>query len=193
MKSLFKKNPSGVWNGKQMNMQMLHAHEAIWCNLFGKRCFLIEWVNQRSHYAKICALYHELCTTVCKLGIISDHPCHPPMPLINIIPCCVPFRPPSTAMTVGIPPVEAECLLEDRKGGNMHPAHTFTRMYIQIPRHFLVYFSNCIYSLKVLPPLVCQIFSRNSRKVDISPRGAGGLWSLPNPKSCKSTFKNLRY
>lgn len=40
---------------------------------------------------------------------------------------------------------------------------------------------------------VCQIFNRNSRKVDISPRGAGGLWSLQNPQSCKSTFKNLRY
>lgn len=85
----------------------------------------------------------------------------PTMSLSNIIPCCVPFRPPSTAMTVGIPPVEAECLHEDRKGGNVHPAHTFTRMYIQIPKHFLVYISNCMYSLKVPPPLVflCVKFS----------------------------------
>lgn len=137
----------------------------------------------------------SLCKDLCcpQTGDHQWYRPHPLMSLINIIPCCVPFRPPSTAMTVGIPPVEAECLLEDRKGGNVHPAHTLTRMYIQIPRHFLVYISNCMYSLKVLPPLVCQIFNRHSRKVDISPRGACGLWSLPNPQSCKSTFKNLRY
>ncbi|XP_068427054.1 EEIG family member 2-like [Clinocottus analis] len=34
--------------------------------------------------------------------------------------------PPSTAMTLGVPPVEAERLLEDRKGGVMHIPHSLT-------------------------------------------------------------------
>ncbi|XP_015242170.1 PREDICTED: protein FAM102B-like [Cyprinodon variegatus] len=34
--------------------------------------------------------------------------------------------PPSTAMTLGIPPCEAEGLLEDRKGGDMHTSHSVT-------------------------------------------------------------------
>lgn len=158
-----------------MNLQMLHG-----LRQYDVIC-LVKDVNRIMSQPKVSPVSHQWYRP------------HPPMPLINVIPCCVPFRPPSTAMTVGIPPVEAECLLEDRKGGNVHPVHTFIRMYIQIPRHFFVYISNCMYSLKVPPPLVCQIFYRNSRKVNIRPRGAGGLWSLPNPESCKSTFKNLRY
>ncbi|KAM4604594.1 EEIG family member 2 [Polymixia lowei] len=34
--------------------------------------------------------------------------------------------PPSTAMTLGIPKTEAECLAEDRKGGDMHLSHPIT-------------------------------------------------------------------
>ncbi|KAM9349734.1 EEIG family member 2-like [Symphorus nematophorus] len=34
--------------------------------------------------------------------------------------------PPSTAMTLGIPQAEAECLLEDRKGGDIHVSHSVT-------------------------------------------------------------------
>ncbi|KAM3865953.1 EEIG family member 2-like [Diretmus argenteus] len=34
--------------------------------------------------------------------------------------------PPSTAMTLGLPQAEAECLHEDRKGGDMHISHSVT-------------------------------------------------------------------
>lgn len=38
-------------------------------------------------------------------------------------------RPPSTAMTLGIPQAESGCLLEDRKGSNMHILHLVTGKY----------------------------------------------------------------
>lgn len=41
---------------------------------------------------------------------------------------------------------------------------------------------------------MCVLFSfRDSRKVSISPRGAGSVRSLSNTQLCKSTVKNLRY
>ncbi len=52
----------------------------------------------------------------------------------NIIFYCVPFSPPSTAMTVGIPQTEAECLLEERKGGDKPISHSLTGMFIQTVR-----------------------------------------------------------
>lgn len=51
--------------------------------------------------------------------------------LSNITLCCNPCRPPSTVMTLRIPQAEAECLLEDRKGGNVHISHSLIGMYIQ--------------------------------------------------------------
>ncbi|KAM6990225.1 EEIG family member 2-like [Tautogolabrus adspersus] len=50
--------------------------------------------------------------------------------------------PPSTAMTLGIPQVEAECLLEDRKGGHVHisPSLTETQMKsASVPEELVVY------------------------------------------------------
>ncbi|XP_034412237.1 protein FAM102B-like isoform X2 [Cyclopterus lumpus] len=50
--------------------------------------------------------------------------------------------PPSTAMTLGIPPVEAECLLEDRKGGVMHIYHSLTETPVKsvsVPEELVAY------------------------------------------------------
>uniref|UniRef100_A0A3Q3E7W3 EEIG family member 2a n=1 Tax=Labrus bergylta TaxID=56723 RepID=A0A3Q3E7W3_9LABR len=55
---------------------------------------------------------------------------------------CPLSSPPSTAMTLGIPQVEAECLLEDRKGGDMHisPSLTETPMKsVSVPDELVVY------------------------------------------------------
>lgn len=41
---------------------------------------------------------------------------------------CVSFSPPSTAMTLGPSQAEAEGLLEDRKGGDMHTPLSVTSM-----------------------------------------------------------------
>uniref|UniRef100_A0A665TCR3 Protein FAM102B-like n=1 Tax=Echeneis naucrates TaxID=173247 RepID=A0A665TCR3_ECHNA len=40
---------------------------------------------------------------------------------------CLAHSPPSTAPTVGIPQSEAECLLEDRKGGHIQTPHSLTK------------------------------------------------------------------
>ncbi|XP_026170308.1 protein FAM102B-like [Mastacembelus armatus] len=48
--------------------------------------------------------------------------------------------PPSTAMTLGIPQTEAECLLQDRKGG--HISHSFTeipRKSVSVPEELVAY------------------------------------------------------
>ncbi|TNN67824.1 Protein FAM102B [Liparis tanakae] len=50
--------------------------------------------------------------------------------------------PPSTAMTLGIPPVEAERLLEDRKGGVMHVSHSLTETpakSVSVPEELVAY------------------------------------------------------
>ncbi|XP_029310188.1 LOW QUALITY PROTEIN: protein FAM102B-like [Cottoperca gobio] len=50
--------------------------------------------------------------------------------------------PPSTAMTLGIPQAEAECLLEDRKGGDMHISHALTKTplkSVSVPEELVVY------------------------------------------------------
>ncbi|XP_056276883.1 EEIG family member 2-like isoform X2 [Pseudoliparis swirei] len=50
--------------------------------------------------------------------------------------------PPSTAMTLGIPPGEAECLLEDRKGGVMHISHSLTgtpAKSVSVPEELVAY------------------------------------------------------
>ncbi|XP_075877337.1 EEIG family member 2-like [Nelusetta ayraudi] len=50
--------------------------------------------------------------------------------------------PPSTAMTVGIPQVESERLLEDRKGGNVHPALRLTQTpgkSVSVPEELVAY------------------------------------------------------
>ncbi|XP_068593618.1 EEIG family member 2-like [Cebidichthys violaceus] len=50
--------------------------------------------------------------------------------------------PPSTAMTLGIPQAEAECLLEDRKGGDMHISHSLTETPVKsvsVPEELVVY------------------------------------------------------
>uniref|UniRef100_A0A3Q3WDU8 C2 NT-type domain-containing protein n=1 Tax=Mola mola TaxID=94237 RepID=A0A3Q3WDU8_MOLML len=51
----------------------------------------------------------------------------------------VPFRPPSTAMTLGIPHAESECLLEDRKGGNMQISHLLTGKSVSVPEELVAY------------------------------------------------------
>uniref|UniRef100_A0A3Q4BAE6 C2 NT-type domain-containing protein n=1 Tax=Mola mola TaxID=94237 RepID=A0A3Q4BAE6_MOLML len=54
----------------------------------------------------------------------------------------VPFRPPSTAMTLGIPHAESECLLEDRKGGNMQISHLLTEpsgKSVSVPEELVAY------------------------------------------------------
>ncbi|XP_041804650.1 protein FAM102B-like [Chelmon rostratus] len=51
-------------------------------------------------------------------------------------------KPPSTAMTLGIPQAEAECLCEDRKGGNMHISHSLTETpgkSVSVPEELVVY------------------------------------------------------
>lgn len=53
---------------------------------------------------------------------------------------CVPFSPPSTAMTLGIPQANAEGLLEGRKGGDMHISHSVSGTYGKYPLILLVSF-----------------------------------------------------
>ena len=46
-----------------------------------------------------------------------------------------PPSPPSTAMTLGFQPAEAECLLEERRGGDTHtPSHTRCPASAESPR-----------------------------------------------------------
>ncbi|XP_030258313.1 protein FAM102B-like isoform X2 [Sparus aurata] len=50
--------------------------------------------------------------------------------------------PPSTAMTLGIPPAEAERLLEDRKGGDLHIFHSLTETpgkSVSVPEELVAY------------------------------------------------------
>ncbi|XP_042354451.1 protein FAM102B-like [Plectropomus leopardus] len=50
--------------------------------------------------------------------------------------------PPSTAMTLGIPQAEAECLLEDRKGGDLHVSHSLTETpgkSVSVPEELVAY------------------------------------------------------
>uniref|UniRef100_UPI0037E83BF4 EEIG family member 2-like n=1 Tax=Semicossyphus pulcher TaxID=241346 RepID=UPI0037E83BF4 len=50
--------------------------------------------------------------------------------------------PPSTAMTLGIPQSEAECLLEDRKGGDMYLSPSFTETPVKsvsVPEELVAY------------------------------------------------------
>ncbi|XP_054452186.1 EEIG family member 2-like [Anoplopoma fimbria] len=50
--------------------------------------------------------------------------------------------PPSTAMTLGNPQAEAECLLEDRKGGDMHITHLLTETPVKsvsVPEELVAY------------------------------------------------------
>ncbi|XP_010736600.3 protein FAM102B [Larimichthys crocea] len=50
--------------------------------------------------------------------------------------------PPSTAMTLGIPQAEAECLLEDRKGGDMHISRSLTEIpgkSVSVPEELVAY------------------------------------------------------
>nr|XP_040026370.1 protein FAM102B-like [Gasterosteus aculeatus aculeatus] len=50
--------------------------------------------------------------------------------------------PPSTAMTLGVLQAEAECLLEDRKGGDMHVSHSLSATPVKsvsVPEELLAY------------------------------------------------------
>ncbi|XP_049889637.1 protein FAM102B-like [Epinephelus moara] len=50
--------------------------------------------------------------------------------------------PPSTAMTLGIPQAEAECLLEDRKGGDLNISHSLTGTPVKsvsVPEELVAY------------------------------------------------------
>nr|XP_046264912.1 protein FAM102B-like [Scatophagus argus] len=50
--------------------------------------------------------------------------------------------PASTAMTLGIPQAEAECLLEDRKGGDKHISHSLTEApgkSVSVPEELIAY------------------------------------------------------
>lgn len=50
--------------------------------------------------------------------------------------------PPSTAMTLGIPQAEAECLLEERKGGDKHISHSITATpgnSVSVPEDLVAY------------------------------------------------------
>ncbi|XP_070774469.1 EEIG family member 2-like isoform X2 [Enoplosus armatus] len=48
--------------------------------------------------------------------------------------------PPSTGMTLGIPHAESECLLEDRKGGDMQISHSLTeRKSVSVPEELVAY------------------------------------------------------
>uniref|UniRef100_A0A671WRS7 EEIG family member 2 n=1 Tax=Sparus aurata TaxID=8175 RepID=A0A671WRS7_SPAAU len=52
------------------------------------------------------------------------------------------WQPPSTAMTLGIPPAEAERLLEDRKGGDLHIFHSLTETpgkSVSVPEELVAY------------------------------------------------------
>lgn len=60
--------------------------------------------------------------------VTQRHKCTPLL-LSNLTASCITYRPPSTAMTLGVPQTEAERLLEDRKGGDMHISLSHPRMY----------------------------------------------------------------
>lgn len=90
-------------------------------------CYCVFWYPTTMSCPKLSNLHAE---ALIGLGssILKTQKC------FSVTLCCVPFRPPSTAMILGIPQAEAERLLEDRKGGNVHISHSLTGMYLQTLR-----------------------------------------------------------
>uniref|UniRef100_A0A3Q1EIT2 EEIG family member 2 n=1 Tax=Acanthochromis polyacanthus TaxID=80966 RepID=A0A3Q1EIT2_9TELE len=87
--------------------------------------------------------------------------------------------PPSTAMTLGIPQSEAECLLEDRKGGDIHIAHSLTYhpgKSVSVPDELIMYGHSRTSSYASQLSKISGYSSNHSSLTDLSHRwsGSGG-------------------
>ncbi|XP_047446132.1 protein FAM102B-like [Mugil cephalus] len=87
--------------------------------------------------------------------------------------------PPSTAMTLGIQQVEAECLLEDRKGGDMHTSHLVTKTpgkSVSVPENLIAYGHSRTPSHASQQSKISGYSSNHSSLTDLSHRrsGSGG-------------------
>ncbi|KAM3604110.1 uncharacterized protein V6R79_006544 [Siganus canaliculatus] len=81
--------------------------------------------------------------------------------------------PPSTAMTLGIPQAEAECLLEDRKGGNTHISHLLTdtpRKSASVPEELVAYGHSRTPSFASQKSKISGYSSNHSSLTDLSHR-----------------------
>uniref|UniRef100_A0A3Q2CGG1 EEIG family member 2a n=1 Tax=Cyprinodon variegatus TaxID=28743 RepID=A0A3Q2CGG1_CYPVA len=83
--------------------------------------------------------------------------------------------PPSTAMTLGIPPCEAEGLLEDRKGGDMHTSHSSA----SVPEELIAFCSSRTSSYASQLSKLSGYSSNHSSLTDLSHRrsASGGSTS----------------
>ncbi|XP_039672307.1 protein FAM102B-like isoform X2 [Perca fluviatilis] len=96
--------------------------------------------------------------------------------------------PPSTAMTLGIPQAEAECLLEDRKGGNKHISHSLTVKSVSVPDELVAYGHSRTPSHASQHSKISGYSSNHSSLTDLCHRrsvSAGsasiGIGSIPEP------------
>uniref|UniRef100_A0A3P8STZ9 EEIG family member 2a n=1 Tax=Amphiprion percula TaxID=161767 RepID=A0A3P8STZ9_AMPPE len=103
--------------------------------------------------------------------------------ILKLVCSYVLFSPPSTAMTLGIPQCEAECLLEDRKGGDIHITHSLTRMYmytgfkkLSVPEELIMYGHSRTPSYASQLSKISGYSSSHSSLTDLSHRrsGSGG-------------------
>ncbi|TDH05537.1 hypothetical protein EPR50_G00123240 [Perca flavescens] len=96
--------------------------------------------------------------------------------------------PPSTAMTLGISQAEAECLLEDRKGGDKHIFHSLTVKSVSVPDELGAYGHSRTPSHASQHSKISGYSSNHSSLTDLCHRrsvSAGsasiGIGSIPEP------------
>uniref|UniRef100_A0A3P8WAT0 EEIG family member 2 n=1 Tax=Cynoglossus semilaevis TaxID=244447 RepID=A0A3P8WAT0_CYNSE len=99
--------------------------------------------------------------------------------------------PPSTAMTLGIPQAESGCLLEDRKGSNMHILHLVTetpKKSVSVPEELVVYGHSRTSSYASQKSKISGYSSNHSSLTDLSHRRSAsggsvstGIGSIPEP------------
>uniref|UniRef100_A0A3B5BBP1 Protein FAM102B-like n=1 Tax=Stegastes partitus TaxID=144197 RepID=A0A3B5BBP1_9TELE len=118
-------------------------------------------------------------------------------------------HPPSTAMTLGIPQTEAECLHEDRKGGDIYITHSLTRMYIHsgfkelsVPEELIAYGHSRTSSYASQLSKISGYSSNHSSLTDLSHRrsgsggsastGIGSILEPTLPQSLQSAIMHLK-
>uniref|UniRef100_A0A3Q0S8P8 EEIG family member 2a n=1 Tax=Amphilophus citrinellus TaxID=61819 RepID=A0A3Q0S8P8_AMPCI len=99
--------------------------------------------------------------------------------ILKITKTCAPFSPPSTAMTLGIPQANAECLLEGRKGGDMHVSHSVTDTAgksVSVPEELVTFGHSRTPSYASQLSKISGYSSNNSSLTNLSHRrsGSGG-------------------
>ncbi|XP_028283491.1 protein FAM102B-like [Parambassis ranga] len=99
--------------------------------------------------------------------------------------------PPSTATTLGVPQAGAQCLLEDRKGGDIHTSHSVTETplkSVSVPEELLAYGHSRTPSYASQHSKISGYSSNHSSLTDLSHRRSGsgssastGIGSIPEP------------